>query len=78
MHLLSLKGSKKANKFLFINLLLQVLKENNVKKEELRLRATALKILGKIFQVQIFRYFGINYFSFQLSRNIAHYNNFCV
>ncbi|XP_020209065.1 chaperone protein dnaJ 10 [Cajanus cajan] len=27
-----------------------VLKENNVKKEELRVRATALKILGKIFQ----------------------------
>ncbi|KAG4387313.1 hypothetical protein AAZX31_13G023900 [Glycine max] len=27
-----------------------VLRENNVKKEELRLRATALKILGKIFQ----------------------------
>ncbi|KAG4969480.1 hypothetical protein JHK82_035180 [Glycine max] len=29
---------------------LLVLRENNVKKEELRLRATALKILGKIFQ----------------------------
>ncbi|KAK7385078.1 hypothetical protein VNO78_30785 [Psophocarpus tetragonolobus] len=27
-----------------------VLKENNVKKEELRVRATALKVLGKIFQ----------------------------
>lgn len=31
---------------------LQVLHENNVKKEELKARAVALKILGKIFQVQ--------------------------
>jgi hypothetical protein len=30
---------------------LQVLKENDVRKEELRARALALKILGKIFQV---------------------------
>lgn len=31
---------------------LQVLRENNVKKEELKARALALKILGKTFQVQ--------------------------
>lgn len=30
----------------------QVLRENNVKKEELKARALALKILGKIFQVR--------------------------
>lgn len=31
--------------------ILQVLQENSVKKEELKARAVALKILGKIFQV---------------------------
>lgn len=30
----------------------QVLRENNVKKEELKARSLALKILGKIFQVR--------------------------
>lgn len=44
---------KNGRKFLLIYLLLQVLKENNVRKEELRVRAIALKILGKIFQVHI-------------------------
>lgn len=31
---------------------MQVLRENNVRKEDLKARALALKILGKIFQVQ--------------------------
>lgn len=44
---------RNGRKFLLIYLLLQVLKENNVRKEELRVRAVALKILGKIFQVHI-------------------------
>lgn len=30
-----------------------MLRENNVKKEELKARALALKVLGKIFQVQL-------------------------
>ena len=37
---------------LIILQLLQVLQENNVKKEELKVRALALKLLGKIFQVK--------------------------
>lgn len=35
-----------------------MLKENNVKKEELRARALALKTLGKIFQVQDLSWFN--------------------
>lgn len=31
-----------------------MLHENNIKKEELKARALALKILGKIFQVKYF------------------------
>lgn len=30
---------------------MQVLQENNVRKEELKARALALKLLGKVFQV---------------------------
>jgi len=35
------------------NTVLQVLQENNVKKGELKARALALRILGKVFQVNI-------------------------
>lgn len=39
---------------MMFNIFLQVLKENNVRREELKARALALKILGKIFQVHYF------------------------
>jgi len=57
---------KKARRFLPINLLLQVLKENDVRKEELQGWATALKILGKIFQVHILTYLASSFLTFSL------------
>lgn len=39
---------------------MQVLQENNVRKEELKARALALKLLGKVFQVDTMHSYNLN------------------
>lgn len=51
-------------------MIFQVLREYNIRKEELKARALALKILGKIFQVECFPKGTPHYVEFKVMTNL--------